>query len=31
MQYEVTVQVDGRDLPCGTIFQNVRRGMETVT
>lgn len=31
MQYRVTVQIDGEDVPCGTLFQNVRHGDETTT
>lgn len=31
MRHEVTVQIGGEDVPCGTLFQNVRHGSETVT
>ena len=31
MNYRVTMQIDGDDLTCGTLFQNVRHGVETTT
>lgn len=31
MNYRVTVQIDGQDLACGTLFQSVRHGVETAT
>lgn len=29
MQYLVTMQIDGMDVPAGTLFQNIRNGEET--
>lgn len=31
MRYRITVQIDGRDLTCGTLFQSVRHGAETTS
>ncbi len=31
MEYLVTIQIDGEDVPCGRLFQNVRHGEETTT
>lgn len=31
MNYRVTIQIDGEDLTCGTLFQSVRHGVETTT
>lgn len=28
MQYLVTMQIDGMDVPAGTLFQNIRNGEE---
>lgn len=30
-RYRITTQIDGIDIPCGTLFQNVRHGYETTT
>lgn len=31
MQYLVTMQIDGMDVPAGTLFQNIRNGEETTS
>lgn len=31
MEYQVTVQVDGEDLPCGRLYRNVRHGDESTS
>jgi serine/threonine-protein kinase HipA len=31
MSYRITIQIEGEDLTCGTLFQSVRRGVETTT
>lgn len=31
MEYLVTIQIDGEDVPCGRLFQNVHHGEETTT
>lgn len=31
MRYRITVQIDGCDLTCGTLFQSVRHGTETTS
>lgn len=31
MEYLVTVQIAGEDVPCGTLFQNIRHGQEAVS
>lgn len=31
MNYRVTIQIDGEDLTCGTLFQSERHGVETTT
>ncbi len=31
MNYRVTIQIEGEDIACGTLFQSVRHGAETTT
>lgn len=31
MEFEVTVQLDGRDVPCGRLYTHVRRGQESAS
>ena len=31
MELRVTVQLDGMDVPCGTLYTNVRRGQQSAS